>query len=171
MKVLFLVRHAKSSWDDPAAEDIDRPLNKKRKSNALEMGERLHSQGIIPGIMISSPARRAMSTARKIAKKINYPREGIRVEKGIYEGSVDALLDIIRNVPGDPGSVLLLDHNPGITGFANSLCGINIHNIPTCGIVSIHFDFAEWKQIDHKKGTLVFFDYPRKSPNAASQSR
>lgn len=162
MKVLLLVRHAKSSWDDPSLDDVDRPLGKRGKKDAPEMGERLKKRGIMPDILLSSPAKRARSTAKKIAKRIGYPREKIRIVNEIYEGGPDRMLDILKNIPDDPGSIMLFGHNPDITEFANLLSGINIYNIPTCGIVSIHFQTDDWQQVDYKKGELIFFDYPKK---------
>jgi phosphohistidine phosphatase len=162
MKVLILVRHAKSSWDDPGMTDKERPLSNRGKRDAPEMGERLKKQGIIPALMICSPAKRAKSTAKKFAKQLSYPKEKIRIEEGIYEGSQEDLLVLIKNLQTNPDSVMVFGHNPVITEFANALSGINIHNIPTCGVVSIQFDINEWQQIDYKKGKLVFFDYPKK---------
>ena len=162
MKQLILVRHAKSSWDEPDLADIDRPLNKRGKTDAPEMGLRLKKQGIMPELMISSPAKRARSTAKKIAKQLQYPKENIKFAEGIYEATPDNLLMLVKNVQGNPGTLMLFGHNPGITEFANSLTGINIHNIPTCGIVSIQFDVDEWQQVEYKKGKLILFDYPKK---------
>ena len=157
MKILILVRHAKSSWDDPDLADIDRPLNKRGKKDALEMGQRLKRQDIMPDIIVSSPARRAMSTAKKIARQLGYPKENIQIAKEIYEAGLDALLFLIKNIHGNPGSLMLFGHNPAITEFANALTGINIHNIPTCGIVSIQFDLDQWSQIEYKKGKFILF--------------
>lgn len=162
MKVLILVRHAKSSWDDPDLADVDRPLNKRGKKNAPEMGQRLKSQGIMPDQMVSSPAKRARSTAKRIAKQLGYPKENIRLAEEIYEAGLDNLLLLVKNIHGDPGTLMLFGHNPAITEFANNLTGIDIQNIPTCGIVSIQFDVEEWKQVDYKKGKLISFDYPKK---------
>ncbi len=166
MKVLYLVRHAKSSWDDETLADIDRPLNKRGKKDAPEMGERLKRQNIQPDLLISSPAKRARATAKKIAKKIEYPKEKIKIEEEIYEGEPDQYLELLKNISDHYPSVMVFGHNPGITEFSNALCGVQIHNIPTCGIVSIHFEINEWQQIDYNKGKLVFFDYPKKSPSS-----
>ena len=162
MKVLILVRHAKSSWDDPDLADIDRPLNKRGKKDAPEMGQRLLRQGIMPDLMISSPAKRARSTAKKIAKQLGFPKEKIQLAGDIYEAGPENLLRLIRNIQENPGILMLFGHNPGITEFANDLTGIDIHNIPTCGIVSIEFDVDDWQQVESKKGKLVSFDYPKK---------
>ena len=164
MKKLFLVRHAKSSWDDPSLDDIDRPLNARGKENAPEMGERLKKQEILPDLLISSPAKRARSTAKKLAKKIGYPKNEIRIDDGLYHGSDDMLIDIVRKLPDSADGVMLFGHNPGFTDFTNQLCNINIYNIPTAGIVAIDFVIDSWQEVDFGKGDLEFFDYPKKQP-------
>lgn len=162
MKRLFLVRHAKSSWDDPSLDDIDRPLNNRGKRNAPEMGLRLRKQGIIPDLLISSPAKRAFTTAKKIAEEIGYPRKNILIDDNLYHGSGNSMLAIMRSQKKNIRSLMLFGHNPGITDFANALCGINIYNIPTAGIVAIDFSLDGWEDVDYNAGELVFFDYPKK---------
>jgi phosphohistidine phosphatase len=127
------------------------------------MGERLFGLGIRPELLISSPARRARSTAKRLAKKINYPKDRIRIADEFYHGDMHQMLGKLHSLQNETGSVMFFGHNPGLTEFANALCGINIYNIPTCGIVSIEFDVKDWKQVDYNKGKLVFFDYPKKS--------
>ena len=162
MKRLFLVRHAKSSWDDPSLDDIDRPLNNRGKKNAPEMGIRLRKQGIIPDRLITSPAKRALTTAKKIADEIGYPKKKIIVDDRLYHGSSSSMISIIREMKNSSASLMLFGHNPGFTDFANQLCGINIYNIPTAGIVAIDFSTDDWAEIDYNTGELVFFDYPKK---------
>lgn len=162
MKRLFLVRHAKSSWDDPSLDDIDRPLNNRGKKNAPEMGIRLRKQGIIPDLLISSPAKRAFSTAKKISEAIGYPNKSIEIDDRLYHGSSNSMLAIIHQLKEKINSVMLFGHNPGFTDFANTLCGINIYNIPTAGIVAIDFGVDSWAEVDYNIGELVFFDYPKK---------
>ncbi len=162
MKVLYLVRHAKSSWDEPDLEDISRPLNGRGKNDAQAMGEKLSGKGIKPEIMISSPAKRARSTSKRLAKKINFPNENIRVADELYHGDMNQILELLKGTPKEAGNVMIFGHNPTLTEFANSLCGISIYNIPTCGIVAIEFDIKEWSQLEYNRGKLVFFDYPKK---------
>ena len=159
MKKLYLVRHAKSSWDDPSLDDIDRPLNQRGKKDAPEMGERLNKQKIFPDLLVSSPGKRARSTAKKIAKKIGYPAKDILIDDALYHGSDDMLIDIVRKLPDSVQSAMLFGHNPGFTSFANQLCNINIYNIPTAGIVAIDFRTENWKDVEYGRGELVFFDY------------
>ena len=162
MKVLYLVRHAKSSWDDPDLEDIARPLNGRGKSDAQAMGEKLLRQGIKPEILVSSPAKRTRSTAKSLAKKIGFPKENIRIADELYHGNMNQILEFLRGTPKETGSVMIFSHNPILTEFANALCGVNIYNIPTCGVVAIEFDIREWALLEYNKGKLVFFDYPKK---------
>ena len=162
MKRLFLVRHAKSSWDNPSLDDIDRPLNNRGKKNAPEMGIRLRKQGILPDLLISSPAIRAYTTAKKISEEIGYPKKKIEVDDRLYHGSSNSMISIVQGLKNKINSVMLFGHNPGFTDFANMLCGINIYNIPTTGIVAIDFSTDDWSAINYNAGELVFFDYPKK---------
>ena len=162
---LFLVRHAKSSWDDPSLDDIDRPLNERGKKNAPEMGIRLRKQGIKPDLLISSPAKRAFTTAKKISEEIGYPKKDIQIDDRLYHGSSNSMISVIQSLNEKVNSVMIFGHNPGFTDFANMLCGINIYNIPTAGIVAIDFSVDSWSEVDYNMGELVFFDYPKKQPS------
>lgn len=162
MKTLYLVRHAKSSWDFPELDDIDRPLNSRGAENAPEMGIRLQKKGIRPDLLISSPANRAITTAREIAKKIGYPTDEVQSSREIYHEDEKGLLRIVRKQDEKHSSLMLFGHNPAFTWFANSLTGEHIENIPTAGVVGITFDSDTWQDIDFQKGRMDFFDYPRK---------
>ncbi len=162
MKRLFLVRHAKSSWKDISLDDIDRPLNKRGKRDAPEMGSRLKKQQIRPDLLVTSPAKRARKTARKIAREIGYPKKEITINEKLYHGSDEGLIEVVQSLPDSSDNVMLFGHNPGFTEFANRLCNINIYNIPTTGIVAIDFNCKAWHETDFGKGDLVFFDYPKK---------
>ena len=78
MKTLFLIRHAKSSWDDPALSDKDRPLGDRGRRDAPRMGKRLAKRNVRPDLILSSSARRALTTAEIIAKKLDYKRKEYR---------------------------------------------------------------------------------------------
>jgi len=163
MKILYIVRHAKSSWNFYDLEDIDRPLNSRGKRNAPEMGRRLANKSIKPDLLISSPAKRARSTAKKIAKMIQYPKNRIVVENKLYHGMEDDIIQVISNTPNKFNEIMIFGHNPGFTYLANSFSGAHIYNIPTCGIVAISFNTDQWKNISTTPGELIFFDYPKKS--------
>lgn len=162
MKTLYLVRHAKSSWDYPHLDDIDRPLNNRGKKDAPEMGRRLKMRGIFPDLMISSPAERAYKTCKKIAKMLDYPKGEIEIDEDVYHASEDGLLEVVRSCDDIWKSVMLFGHNPGFTDFANSLSNENIENIPTSGVFACKFDTDSWEEVDFGSGRMLFFDYPKK---------
>ncbi|NWF50800.1 MAG: histidine phosphatase family protein [Ignavibacteriaceae bacterium] len=162
MKKIFLIRHAKSSWKEPYLSDFDRPLNKRGKTDAPFMGELLAQKKILPDLILSSPAKRAIRTAEEIAKKINYNLSAIKADERIYEASRNELLKVLREIEKDVDVIFLVGHNPGLTFFANFLSGSEIENIPTCGIVEFNFKGSDWEDLDIDSCSLVSFEYPKK---------
>ena len=162
MKNLLLIRHAKSSWDDPLLSDQERPLNKRGKRDAPAMGLILKEKGLHPDLMLSSPAKRSLKTAKLIAEAIDYPKKHIKVHEGIYEQGLDALVELILGLDRSLDRVFLVGHNPELTDLANRLTGAGIENVPTCGIVSITFDLTHWKDCALTGGQLAFFERPAK---------
>lgn len=162
MKKLFIVRHAKSSWDFPELDDYDRPLNKRGKRNAPEMGQRLAKKNLLPDKMITSPAKRAAATAKRIAKEISYPNDRIQKEPLFYHGSIQDMISIVQGQDNGISTIMIFGHNPGLTDLANKLSGSDIYNIPTCGIVELEFNVDAWDKIGKGIGKLVSFDYPKK---------
>jgi phosphohistidine phosphatase len=160
MKTLYLTRHAKSSWKNPELSDIERPLNKRGKRDAPFMGNILKEQGVKPDILISSPAVRARKTAVAIAKNIDYPKSKILIDENIYESSSSDLIKIIQGIDDKYNSVMMFGHNPAFTMLNNYLTDSYIDNIPTCGVVGIHFN-SSWKKIGSEAGKTIFFIYPK----------
>jgi len=133
-RVLTLVRHAKSSWNNADLSDFDRPLNSRGLKNAPEMGGRLSDANYQVDIILSSPATRAITTAEYIAAEIEYNLRNIQLREEIYEASVNALLYLISSVDEKYKTIMLVGHNPGFTQLCNYLCDANIDNMPTCSI-------------------------------------
>lgn len=163
MKRLYLIRHAKSSWDNPALPDFRRPLNKRGKQDAPVMGQRLANQRELPELIVSSPAVRALVTAQTIADQIGYPIDQILEDPDIYEGTIATLLHVVHGVSDSHERAALVGHNPGLTFLANTLGSTRIDNIPTCGVVQIDLAIARWQDVAPGVGTTVDFDYPKKS--------
>ena len=164
MKTLTLVRHAKSSWKDTSLADRDRPLNKRGKRDAPEMGRRIADAGIRPSLIVSSPALRAWTTAKAVAKAIGYPVEFLQRDKRLYLASVDEILDVI--VEQDPkfNSLMLLGHNPGFTSFANYLVPGLTNNLPTAGVVCVKIAQDDWDLYGRPEAELVLHDFPKNLP-------
>jgi phosphohistidine phosphatase len=162
MKKLFLIRHAKSSWDDASLPDEERPLNKRGKKDAPLMGALLHKQGVTPDLIISSPAKRAFSTAKKMAKELNYPKDHIQTFDKLYLSSPAALLEVIQSQPAEVRTLLLFGHNPELTQLVSQLCDQPVDSIPTSGVVCISFQADSWQKIAANNSRFDFFDYPKK---------
>ncbi|MFA3782300.1 histidine phosphatase family protein [Melioribacteraceae bacterium 4301-Me] len=162
MKKVFLVRHAKSSWENSLLSDFERPLNKRGEKDAHFMGELLAKKKIHPNIIISSPALRAITTAKIIADKLNYPENKIHIDKNIYEGTWKELLNIINSSPESYSDLMLVGHNPALTLLNNYLSDEPIINIPTCGISGIKFEIKNWEEVTKAEGKNFLFEYPKK---------
>ena len=162
MKRLCLVRHAKSSWKKRGLADFERPLKKRGKRDAAFAGERLGMEEIRPDLIVTSPARRALQTARIIAAEIGFPLDNILSDQTIYEAGVSALLEVIEGVDNAFDHVMLFGHNPGFTMLAEYLLGGQVANMPTCGVLCIDFDVDSWKAVPESDGTLAFTDFPKK---------
>ncbi|MDD5400979.1 MAG: histidine phosphatase family protein [Sulfurimonas sp.] len=160
MKKLYIIRHAKSSWKDEALNDFDRPLNKRGKQNAPFMGKRLKENGIMPDIIVSSPALRAKTTAKMIAKEIKYAKD-ILFNQDIYESSQSTLHKILTKIDDKCGILFLVGHNPALNMLAEYYVDFS-QNIPTSGVVEIEFDCDKWADISAKNAKFISFDYPKK---------
>ncbi|WP_199140758.1 SixA phosphatase family protein [Pedobacter sp. ASV12] len=160
-KQLLLIRHAKSDWGNAGLRDFDRPLNGRGKSSAPEMAERLVKQQIVPELIVSSPALRAITTAQYFATAWHIPLENIELEPAIYEASVKSLLKVINQLDDQYDQIALFGHNPGLTDLANYLCNGHIVNMPTASVIRIQFPFDSWKMISSNTGNVLLFDYPK----------
>ena len=172
VKELILVRHAKSSWRDPSLDDHSRPLNKRGKRDAPEMGDRLARRGCDPDLLISSTAVRALETARTIARKLGYPRERILEDERLYHASVEGLIGVIGNVDDSVETLMLFGHNPGFTQLANLLGPRGIFNMPTCAVLHLRFDTTSWNAMGQvtgadamgqEAGEEILYDFPKRT--------
>jgi phosphohistidine phosphatase len=160
VKTLFLVRHAKSSRDEPALPDKDRPLNDRGKRDAPNMGKRLAKRDVAPDLILSSPAKRALETARIIAKKLDYKLADIVVDERLYATGSNDLLDVIRKLGAKPKTVMLFGHNPELTELAHRL-STKITRLPTCAVAEFKFDAKSWSATGKDKPESVALHTPK----------
>jgi phosphohistidine phosphatase len=160
-KELLLVRHAKSSWDDPYLDDYDRPLNERGLRNALEMGKRLQEWSIRPDAWISSTALRAITTAQMIAEEIGFPQDQIQRSRDLYHASATELQGFIAGLDDEIDTVALFGHNPGMTSLVANLYGLPIDNLPTCGVVHLQFNENTWSAVSSVPPARAYFDFPK----------
>jgi phosphohistidine phosphatase len=163
MKTLYIIRHAKSSWNYPGLSDFERPLNERGKRDAPRMGKRLKEKGVRPDLFLSSPAKRAFSTAKRIANVLGYEKEHIKTDKKLYHADDETMLEVIHGLKNKYNEVMVFGHNPGLTDFVNALMDTEhpIDNIPTSGVVCFQFQTDAWATITWGTGHLLFFDYPK----------
>lgn len=161
MKTLYINRHAKSSWDHPDLSDFDRPLNNRGLKDAPEMGTRLSDRNEGIQLFVSSPANRAITTARLMAKEIGYPLDKIQEVRDIYHASSRTLLDIVNRFDDKYNKIIIFGHNPGFTDLAENLTGEYLGNMPTCGICKIEFQVDSWMEVGFENGMMKYFDYPK----------
>jgi phosphohistidine phosphatase len=162
MKRLTLIRHAKSSWKDLSKGDFERPLNKRGKRTAPLVARHL-ATGVIapPDCFLSSPARRALATAKIIVQELGYKTEDIVFEQRIYEAPLISLYEVLREVDKRCDHLMMFGHNPGFQMLAHSLSGYERENFPTCAVLSIELDIDDWAKISKGCGKEVFYLYPK----------
>lgn len=152
MKSIFLLRHAKSSWDDPSRSDHERSLNQRGRRAARQMGEFAAEKNIVPERIICSTAVRTQETA-----EIFLTASGIEVEMfstdRVYEASAGELFDLLAESDDMANSVLLIGHNPGIADLVYRLTG-NVETVPTATLISISTDAKNWSDLVPDCGQL-----------------
>jgi len=162
MKTLYLVRHAKSDWGNEGIADIDRPLNARGYRDAQVMSNLMKNKKLIPDLIISSPAIRAISTALIFCRNFNLNYSAIAINANLYDTSVKHHTDIISKVNNQIKSVMIVAHNPIISDLASSLTSPIAESIPTCGCVGIRQSaLGEWTTFNTTKRELVFYDFPK----------
>jgi phosphohistidine phosphatase len=162
-KILLLVRHAKSDWDDTSLKDFDRPLNERGKTDAPKMAHRLLDKNISIDALIASPAKRAKKTARLFAEVYKKSEEEIIYKPELYLAGLDVFYTVVASTNNKFNTIAIFSHNPGITEFAYILTpgSTPMTGIPTCGIFAVCLHSDNWKDIKAAKKEFLFFDYPK----------
>lgn len=155
MKTLLVLRHAKSSWNDSALGDHDRPLNTRGQRDAPRMGELVRGQRLTPDVIISSDAVRALLTAEAVAEAAGYEGE-IVLDPLLYLADPDDILEVLRTVgERDAGIVMIVGHNPGLEELVAQLTGEQ-HDLPTAALAQIVLSIDRWRDLNAStRGTLV----------------
>ena len=160
MKTLLILRHAKSSWKDVTQADHDRPLNKRGLSDAPRMGQLLRDEDLLPDLIITSTARRALMTVEGLVEASGYDGE-VHLTNDFYHASTEAILAVLSQVPDDFQRVMVVGHNPGLEALLDVLTGEYLR-IPTAALTQVSLSIQCWAEIgDDIMGVLVDFWRPK----------
>ncbi|HLO38728.1 MAG TPA: histidine phosphatase family protein [Lacibacter sp.] len=161
MKSLLLIRHAKSSWDNPMQNDFDRPLNARGLKDAPKMAQRLLDRKIKIDAFFSSPAVRAKQTCSLFMETFKVEETALHLQSQLYLATPDVFMQSISNIADSVSSAAIFSHNNGITEFANTLTTTTIDDMPTCSVFAMKADIDTWKDFAKGKKEFWFFDYPK----------
>jgi phosphohistidine phosphatase len=150
MRTLLLLRHAKSSRKDSTLPDHDRPLNDRGRRDAPRMGRLLAEQGLVPDLVVSSTARRARKTAEKVAEESGYIG-AIDAVGALYLAAPETIARAIRVLPGEPGRVLVVGHNPGLEELLEQVIG-RYERLPTAALVHLELEIDRWQDFNPQSG-------------------
>lgn len=160
---LILMRHAKSSWDDPQLDDFDRPLNGRGRTSAQALGRWLAERGHLPDEVIVSGARRTVETWSRMAASLPATAT-MRSEPALYQAGPETMLGVLRKATAP--TTMLIGHNPGIAEFAARLARApwphpRFEDYPTGATALITFDTPDWGAVRWGSGTVTDFAVPR----------
>jgi phosphohistidine phosphatase len=159
MKTLFLLRHAKSSWDDAGLRDFDRPLNERGLEAAPLIGKAMRRRKLQPDLIISSPAVRAKETTGLVHEAAGL-KAVVRYDERIYEASTRRLLEIVSLIDDSVGSAMMVGHNPGFEELVAVLTG-EAKRMPTAALASIELNIESWSEISMDVGKLKWLLKPK----------
>lgn len=163
MKILLIIRHAKSGWDDTSLSDFERILTERGKSDAAMMAKRIKKNLKEIDLFFSSPAKRAKKTARIFIKEYEKSEKYLFLIPSLYEASVRDYYDMLENVEDKNNTIAIFAHNPTITEFVNSLECSPVYDMPTCAVYAVKIKTNHWKEFTEAKKEFLFFDYPKTS--------
>ena len=148
MKTLLILRHAKSSWDNSRLADHDRPLNSRGKEDAPRIGRLLEREGLVPDLIISSSAERALRTAELAAISAGYEAE-IQVTRQYYHAGPEDYIEVLNEVADSHHRVMIVGHNPGMEELVEQLAG-HYQKMPTAAMAQIELPINGWGELDEE---------------------
>lgn len=161
MKTLLLIRHASSDPSFYPQSDKERRLNQRGRTEAETMAAGILARKIIPDLLISSTATRALETARTFGRIFGKKDQEIVQEEQLYEPGVMDFFATIEKIADEIITVFLFSHNPAITYFVNEMESMKISGMPPCGMVALKIMADSWSNFSGAKKEILFYDYPK----------
>ena len=161
-RTILLMRHAKSSWNDPYLSDFDRPLNQRGKNDAPRMGEYLKGLGMKPGRIVSSPAARAKATILKVLKAMDLPEDLLECDESLYFTGPGSYVEAIRETDDRLNSVMTVGHNPMTEEVISLLSKSLVHkHIATATIACLEVSLTSWKDLEYGSCDVKWITSPK----------
>ncbi len=163
---LLILRHAKSDWNTDSPNDFARPLAKRGKKDAPQVGAWLYREGLIPDWVVSSPAKRAKETARQVCKSLEFKPKRIAWEPALYGADVPTLLKVLADCPSEAEIVLLIGHNPGLEELLRFLADEEVETppdgklLPTAALARLEMP-KDWRNLEPGCAQLLHIHRPR----------
>ncbi len=161
MKTLIITRHAKSSWNNDALSDFQRPLNKRGIQDAPVMADRLTNRGPAPELVLSSTAVRALETTDLLMSALGLDKKSLLTTDTIYEAPLSALEQAVSSLPEHITVAMMVGHNPGVSSLGNFLCSKSNLQMPTCAMACFELDIESWEDIYRDCAAMRWYDYPK----------
>jgi phosphohistidine phosphatase len=161
-KLLHIVRHGKSSWEEEGLDDIDRPLAERGNRNAVTMAQRLSEMNAVPRLLFTSPANRALNTALIMSRIWKLPPSALQIHDELYMAYEDEIDEVVARAPAEVTDLAIFGHNPSFTLYANFFLKDPLDNLPTAGVVIVTLESDSWKAISSAKVKETCLDYPKR---------
>lgn len=159
---LIIIRHGKSSWDNQGLDDIDRPLAERGILNSAEMAKRLLEKGMVPELILSSPASRALNTALIMSRNWKLEPGKLQIHDPLYDAFTEEIKQVVATAPPEITKLAIYGHNPSFTAYANSFLDKPLDNLPTAGVVIVTLESKGWSRIGRKEVKETYVDYPKR---------
>ena len=164
MKKLLILRHGKSSWDNIYLSDYERPLNERGKRDAKRMGRLLRQMDLVPDLIITSSAERALATAERVAQAGDYEGK-IRPTRDLYHADPEEFIAVLADLETAFERVLVVGHNPGLENLLEDLVD-GWQRMPTAALAQVALPIEQWRELDDAtQGKLVNLWYPKELPD------
>lgn len=161
IKTLFVLRHAKSSWDDYEKSDFDRPLTSRGINDISKLALARENELREIEVIVSSPANRAVHTTITLCGVAKLPLSIITLNDHLYETTEQVVNKIVNNLPADKSCAMIVGHNPTFTYFVNGFISQQIENLPTGGLVRLDFSATSWRDLHRNNLQSSWFDFPK----------
>lgn len=160
IRTLYLTRHADALPTASGASDFERRLSAFGRSQVEEIGRRLKTRGVLPDLILSSEAFRALETAQGLAEKIGYPRANLHTDGVLYEATPRLLLDLVNEIDDKIMELMIVAHNPTISSMVAYVTQQTVEHLPTCAVAKITIESERWAFVALGSGVLEWCETP-----------